>query len=148
MFVGMEHITLSNRTLADEALNAAYRMCKADPLLVNERAVMAFNHGKWVLHQLPRRQPTNVWTSYERAAQMFEESTQLAQITQSSQKTWATVYMNLGTCYRKLGSVSVFPFVLRAESDSSIGFCKSQRQRMARYWKLIHEARLRLGLWG
>ena len=46
MFVGMEHITLSNLALADEALNAAYRMCKADPLLVNERAVMAFNHGK------------------------------------------------------------------------------------------------------
>lgn len=43
MFVGMEHIVLSNRSLADEALNAAYSICDSDPLLVNERAVMAYN---------------------------------------------------------------------------------------------------------
>jgi anaphase-promoting complex subunit 6 len=46
MFVGMEHIMLSNHALADEALNAAHSMCKSDPLLVNERGVMAFNHGE------------------------------------------------------------------------------------------------------
>lgn len=46
MFVGMEHITLSNYPMADEALNAAYSMCDGDPLLMNERGVMAFNHGK------------------------------------------------------------------------------------------------------
>lgn len=46
MFVGMEHIMLSNHALADEALNAAHSMCKGDPLLVNERGVMAFNHGE------------------------------------------------------------------------------------------------------
>jgi len=46
MFVGMEHILLSNYHLADEALDAAYSMCDGDPLLINERAVMAFNHGE------------------------------------------------------------------------------------------------------
>ncbi len=46
MFVGMEHILLSNYRLADEALDAAYSMCDGDPLLINERAVMAFNHGE------------------------------------------------------------------------------------------------------
>ena len=46
MFVGMEHITLSNYVLADEALEAAYSMCDSDPLLINERGVMAYNHGK------------------------------------------------------------------------------------------------------
>lgn len=46
MFVGMEHIMLSNYVLADEALDAAYSMCDGDPLLINERAVMAYNHGK------------------------------------------------------------------------------------------------------
>ena len=45
-FVGMEHIMLSNSALADEALNAAYSMCSGDPLLVNERGVMAFNRGE------------------------------------------------------------------------------------------------------
>jgi hypothetical protein len=49
MFVGMEHIMLSNYTLADEALNAAYSMCSDDPLLLNERGVMAFNHGEYVV---------------------------------------------------------------------------------------------------
>lgn len=46
MFVGMEHIVLSNHSLADEALHAAHTMCDRDPLLVNERGVMAYNHGE------------------------------------------------------------------------------------------------------
>jgi hypothetical protein len=48
MFVGTEHITLSNHELADEALSAAYSMCSTDPLLINERGVMAFLHGEYV----------------------------------------------------------------------------------------------------
>ncbi|RDB26326.1 Anaphase-promoting complex subunit cut9 [Hypsizygus marmoreus] len=85
MFVGMENIMLSNHALADEALNAAYSMCDGDPLLVNERGVMAFNHG-----------------DYEGAAGHFQKALELAQVTQSSQKSWATTYLNLGTCFRKL----------------------------------------------
>ena len=46
MFVGMEHIVLSNYGPADEALNAANSMCDGDPLLINERGVMAFNRGQ------------------------------------------------------------------------------------------------------
>ena len=46
LFVGMEHILLSNYKLADEALDASFSMCDSDPLLINERAVMAFNHGE------------------------------------------------------------------------------------------------------
>lgn len=37
---------------------------------------------------------------------MFEAAVTLAQVTQSSQRAWATTYLNLGTCYRKLKSVS------------------------------------------
>lgn len=85
MFVGMEHITLSNHELAEEALNAAHSMCQSDPLLINERGVMAFYRGE-----------------YELAATMFQQAIDLAQITQSSHKTWAATYLNLGTCYRKL----------------------------------------------
>ncbi len=47
----MEHIVLSNYAQADEALNAADAMCDGDPLLINERGVMAFNHGRYV--QMP-----------------------------------------------------------------------------------------------
>jgi anaphase-promoting complex subunit 6 len=46
MFIGMEHIVLSNYAQADESLNAANAMCDGDPLLINERGVMAFNHGR------------------------------------------------------------------------------------------------------
>ncbi len=48
MFVGIEHIVLSNQMLADEALYAANSMCDGDPLLKNERGVMAYNHGEYV----------------------------------------------------------------------------------------------------
>jgi hypothetical protein len=51
-----------------------------------------------------------MFISYETAARMFQESTELAQVTQSSQNSWASVYMNLGTCYRKLGLVFLLDF--------------------------------------
>jgi anaphase-promoting complex subunit 6 len=41
-------------------------------------------------------------TSYLRAASLFQAALDLAQVTQSSQKPWATTYLNLGTCFRKL----------------------------------------------
>ncbi|TFY83527.1 hypothetical protein EWM64_g474 [Hericium alpestre] len=86
MFVGMEHIILSNYAQATEALNAANTMCDGDPLLMNERGVMAFNRQQ-----------------YDEAAAMFQQALDLAQVTQGSQKSWATTYLNLGTCFRKLG---------------------------------------------
>lgn len=43
-FVGMEHIILSNYALADEAFLAANAMCDGDPLLANERGIMAYNY--------------------------------------------------------------------------------------------------------
>jgi len=85
LFVGMEQIMLSNHALAEEALNAAHTICDADPLLANERGVMAFTRGE-----------------YQQATELFERAIDLAKVTQSSEKTWATTYLNLGTCYRKL----------------------------------------------
>ncbi len=79
---------LSNHVLADEALNAAYSMCNGDPLLMNERGVMAYNRSE-----------------YDKAATFFQEALELAQVTQSSRKSWATTFINLGTCYRRLGCV-------------------------------------------
>lgn len=40
--------------------------------------------------------------SYGKAAKLFQSAVDLAQLTQSSQKAWATAYLNLGTCHRKL----------------------------------------------
>ncbi|KAF9466498.1 TPR-like protein [Collybia nuda] len=107
MFVGMENIMLSNHELADEALNAANSMCDGDPLLVNERGVMAFNHG-----------------DYGRAASLFQDALDLAQVTQSSQKPWATTYLNLGTCFRKLNRLedakTTYQKVLELDSRHSM----------------------------
>ena len=103
MFVGMEHIVLSNLSLADEALFAAHSMCDADPLLANERGVMAYNHGQSVTHCACLTQPfAETPDRYERAAESFQHALNLAQVTQSSEAAWATTYVNLGTCYRKL----------------------------------------------
>ncbi|KAH7920411.1 TPR-like protein [Leucogyrophana mollusca] len=85
LFVGMEQIMLSNHSLADEALRAAHASCDGDPLLVNELGVMAFTHG-----------------DLQRAADLFQRSLDLAQVTQSSESSWTTTYLNLGTCHRKL----------------------------------------------
>ncbi|KAJ3842108.1 hypothetical protein F5878DRAFT_715821 [Lentinula raphanica] len=85
MFVGMEHITLSNFDQADEALDASFSMCDGDPLLLNERGVMAYNRGH-----------------YTEAADLFKRALELAEVTQGSQQSWTTTYVNLGTCYRKL----------------------------------------------
>lgn len=40
--------------------------------------------------------------SYQRATDLFQRALELAQVTQSSQMSWATTYLNLGTSYRKL----------------------------------------------
>ncbi|KAJ2914496.1 hypothetical protein MD484_g5905, partial [Candolleomyces efflorescens] len=107
LFIGMEQIMLSNYRLADEALDAAASLCENDPLLCNERGVMAFNHG-----------------DYEKAAAFFQEAIDRAQVTQSSQQTWAITYMNLGTCFRKLKkldeAVKVYHKVLEYDSRHSI----------------------------
>lgn len=103
MFVGMEHILLSNYRLANEALDAAYTMCDGDPLLINERAVMAYNHGECVVPcTLNSGYLFTRFYSFTRAAELFQTAIELAQVTQGPQKAWAMTYINLGTCYRKL----------------------------------------------
>lgn len=44
---------------------------------------------------------------FERAAEFFQHALSLAQVTQSSESAWATTYVNLGTCYRKLKYVAM-----------------------------------------
>ena len=49
LFVGMEYILTSDYQLAEESLNTAHELCDSDPLLHNERGVMAYNRGKYVI---------------------------------------------------------------------------------------------------
>ncbi|KAH9945212.1 TPR-like protein [Epithele typhae] len=86
MFVGMEHIILSNKQQAVEAFDAAQNMCDGDPLLYNERGVMAFSNEQ-----------------YKVAVELFTEAIELAKIVKASQKSWIPTYLNKGTALRKLG---------------------------------------------
>lgn len=105
MFVGMENITLSKYTLADEALKAAQTICDCDPLLMGELGVMAFNHGQYEHPLFWRILTHSAFCRYEKGLALFRETLDLAQVTKNSEKSWATTYLNLGTCFRKLKQV-------------------------------------------
>jgi anaphase-promoting complex subunit 6 len=133
MFIGMEHIVLSNYGQADEALDAANTMCDRDPLLINERGVMAFNHGRCPLAEFlawPHPGGTDKKTGhrYADAVAMFKSALDIAQVTQTSQASWATTWLNLGTSLRKLGQLNeardAYVKVLEIDSRSApaLGF--------------------------
>ncbi|KAI0325438.1 TPR-like protein [Cubamyces sp. BRFM 1775] len=89
MFVGMEHMILSNLKLAEEALAAAQHMCDSDPLLFNERGVMAFMNE-----------------DYESAAKLFHDALHLADALEKSKLPWVSTYINLGTALRRTGRLA------------------------------------------
>ncbi|GAA5884461.1 hypothetical protein JCM16303_005092 [Sporobolomyces ruberrimus] len=86
MFIGMQHLGLSNIVLAEEYLLAAKELGKDDPLLLNELGVVCVHNEE-----------------FERAIQFFSEALVLARNVQSSQVAWSTTHLNLGHAYRKLG---------------------------------------------
>lgn len=142
MFVGMENIMLSNHSLADEALNAANSMCDGDPLLVNELGVMAFNHGLYVASlAYPFSTLNSPRFRYEKAVGLFQHALDLAQVTQSSQKTWATTYLNLGTCHRKLKYAPHSVILERncADVDLPPDDTTRRRRRTKRSWTWTHD---------
>ncbi|GAA5914945.1 uncharacterized protein JCM6883_001771 [Sporobolomyces salmoneus] len=85
MFIGMQHLGLSNVELAEEYLLAARELCKDDPLVLNELGVVCVHNAE-----------------YNRAIQFFSETLALARNVQSSQAAWSTTHLNLGHAYRKL----------------------------------------------
>ncbi|KAF8510783.1 hypothetical protein JB92DRAFT_2938245 [Gautieria morchelliformis] len=89
LYVGMEHLCLSNLNYAGEALGAAYQMCDSDPLLINELGVLAYH----------RRE-------YARACELFTTALKQAQVNQGSKHVWATTYVNLGSACRKTGRLA------------------------------------------
>ncbi|KIM22962.1 hypothetical protein M408DRAFT_332630 [Serendipita vermifera MAFF 305830] len=86
LFIGMEHLTLSHLTLASEALEAAHSMCDSDPLVFNERGVVAY-----------------LQKDYRTAVRMFDTALDLARVSQGFDEHWVPTYCNLGTAHRKLG---------------------------------------------
>lgn len=48
LYVGMQYLQQNNTALADEYLADSYKICKTDPLLLNEIGVAAYTKGMWV----------------------------------------------------------------------------------------------------
>ena len=46
LFIGMEHIQLSNMQLAESHLAASVALCDSDPILFNELGVVAYENRK------------------------------------------------------------------------------------------------------
>ncbi|GAA6027906.1 hypothetical protein JCM8097_001775 [Rhodosporidiobolus ruineniae] len=132
LFIGMQHLGLTNVQLAEEYVLAAREMCAEDPLVVNELGVIALHNQE-----------------YARAVQYFRETLVMARNMQSSPAAWATTHLNLGHAYRKLGvfdsAYTSFRRVLEldprhAGAYAALGIVEHQRggyqEAIARY----HEA--------
>ncbi|KAG8899259.1 anaphase promoting complex subunit cdc16, partial [Tulasnella sp. 403] len=86
LFLGMEYLQINNLALAGEYFDMAYSICDSDPLLHNERGVLAFHEKR-----------------YQEAANHLERAIDLAAHVHGPDAIWATTYLNLGQAYRKLG---------------------------------------------
>ncbi|KAG8959317.1 anaphase promoting complex subunit cdc16 [Tulasnella sp. 419] len=86
LFLAMEYLQVNNLALAGEYLDLARTICDTDPLLHNERGVLAFHRQQYAL-----------------AAGHFEQAIALTKTVQGTNAMWATTYLNLGQAYRKLG---------------------------------------------
>ncbi|RPB23029.1 TPR-like protein [Terfezia boudieri ATCC MYA-4762] len=86
LFLGMQHLQLTNITLADEYLNNAFTLCKTDPLLLNELGVV-FYHKDHLKESIT----------------LFKKALDVAMDIDSDVKAWVATRANLGHAYRRLG---------------------------------------------
>ncbi|KAF8425471.1 hypothetical protein EV426DRAFT_546746 [Tirmania nivea] len=86
LFLGMQHLQLTNITLADEYLNNAFTLCKTDPLLLNELGVV-FYHKDHLKESIA----------------IFTKALNVAMEIDSDVKAWVATRANLGHAYRRLG---------------------------------------------
>jgi len=86
LFTGMEHLQLSASSLAEEYFRAAEAINAADPLLLNELGVVAYNKE-----------------DYAQAVLYFKRAIQTAKEMQGVASIWAVTHCNLGHAYRVMG---------------------------------------------
>lgn len=87
LFVGMEHLHQDNLSLARLSLEGSAAILSHDPLLANERGVVAFQTG-----------------DVDGAVQFFESAISLARETQQAASSWKSCYLNLGLAQMRMGS--------------------------------------------
>lgn len=86
LFIGMEHLSQGNHSLAQLFLQSAAEELGNDPLCANERGVALFQGGR-----------------IDEAIDLFRAALEAAAETQQPASAWCTVHLNLGLAYRKLG---------------------------------------------
>lgn len=110
LFLGMQNIALQNYPLAHEYLNAAYDVCKSDPLLLNELGVVFYHEAH-----------------LEPALKIFEQALTLAQATGGAPSAWIATRANMGHAYRRIGqfgqALECFDDVLRQGGKDAGVFC-------------------------
>ena len=85
LFVGMEHLHQDNLSLARLSLEGAAAIWEQDPLLANERGVVALQTG-----------------NLDSAASLFSTAIELARETQHPASSWKACYLNLGIALMRL----------------------------------------------
>lgn len=100
LFIGMQHLHLSNVNLAQEYLKTAWQMCRVDPLLANEMGVTAYWNG-----------------DYSSAVDYFTQTLELAKNVQGSAIAWVKTHLNLGHAWRKLRNFSKARASYQAAAD-------------------------------
>jgi len=110
LFLGMQHLQLQNLTLAHEYFNAAYHLCKTDPLLLNELGVIFY-------HQDHLEEAVNVFTTSLTIAEEIDLNPVVSLPTR----------VNLGHAFRRLDRLSEalveFEEVLRTGGRDAGVFC-------------------------
>ncbi|KAK4058555.1 anaphase-promoting complex subunit Cut9 [Microbotryomycetes sp. JL221] len=132
LFIGMQHLGLTNLNLAEEYLTTANKLSPDDPLVVNELGVVAFQNRE-----------------FNEALALFKKALQLARKLESPVASEVTVQLNLGHALRKLDRLtdawSVFRKVIMMDSRcagaySALGMVEHRQGRYQDAIRRYHEA--------
>ncbi|KAM4056294.1 anaphase-promoting complex, cyclosome, subunit 3 domain-containing protein [Hirsutella rhossiliensis] len=132
VFLGMQNHALNNMTLAEEFLKTAYRLCKTDPLLLNEMGIVKYHQDK------PKE-----------AVQYFSAALKIADEIDSEPSAWLSARTNLGHAFRRLRhfnrALAEFDEVLRlGGKDAAIfgakGLILMEQNRPEEAVAVLHQA--------
>ena len=91
LYMAMQHIELGSVRLAHEFLRLSYRLCKSDPLLLNELGIVLSMQNR-----------------HEEAINFFVSAINIIEVSETKLAAWSSIYTNKGHALRKLELVMEF----------------------------------------
>ena len=85
LYMAMQHIELGSVRLAHEFLRLSYRLCKSDPLLLNELGIVLSMQNR-----------------HEEAINFFVSAINIIEVSETKLAAWSSIYTNKGHALRKL----------------------------------------------